>query len=177
METNNPMAMPLPENALAKLPLRKFFITHLDHIYCAKTHLVTRLPELADMAHFQDLKNAIFEVRDEVEKQIVRLEQIYTLFDAKQSQESFLGWKGLLNDAFKDITEHGESPESRDLSLLFYMQNIESLEMASFKVLQIAATKINNQKISQLLKESYDDATDDRTLLLMIMSKYVSGEK
>ncbi|MDO7743345.1 MAG: DUF892 family protein, partial [Pedobacter sp.] len=59
------------------------------------------------------------------------------------------------------------------LSIIFYLQNIESVEMASFQILQMAAVRLNNKHISQLLKENYEEAKSDRTLLLLISSKYI----
>jgi len=59
------------------------------------------------------------------------------------------------------------------MSILFYMQNIESVEMASFQVLQIAAVKLRNKLVGQLLKENFDEAKADRTLLLLVTTKYV----
>lgn len=62
----------------------------------------------------------------------------------------------------------------RDMSIIFYLQNIESVEMASFQVLQMAAVKLKNRQIRQLLKENYDEAKADRTLLLLIAAKYIT---
>ncbi|RZJ87059.1 MAG: DUF892 family protein, partial [Chryseobacterium sp.] len=68
--------------------------------------------------------------------------------------------------------QQGE-PELQDLSIIFYLQNIESVEMASFQVLQMAAVKLHNNHINKLLKDNYDEAKTDRTLLLLISSKYI----
>jgi len=46
--------------------------------------------------------------------------------------------------------------------------------MASFQVLQMAAVKLKNKQIKQLLKENYDEAKADRTLLLLIAAKYIT---
>jgi ferritin-like metal-binding protein YciE len=54
-------------------------------------------------------------------------------------------------------------PELRDLSVAFYMQNIESMEVASFQVLQMAAVKLKNKQIKQLTRENYDETKSDRT--------------
>ena len=155
--------------------LKVFFIKHLDRIYGAKLHLVSKLPSLADEAEFADLKNAIVETVSDVEKQIARMEVIYSLLDAEVSKGSIHGLTGLIQDAFEAINEQIGEPELRDLSIIFYLQNIESIEMASFQILQMAAVKLKNKHISQLLKENYDEAKADRTLLLLISSKYITN--
>ena len=155
--------------------LKVFFIKHLDRIYGAKLHLVSKLPSLVSEVEFADLKNAIIETVDDVEKQIARMEVIYSLLDAEVSKGSIHGLTGLIQDAFEAINEQMGEPELRDLSIIFYLQNIESVEMASFQILQMAAVKLKNKHINQLLKENYDEAKADRTLLLLISSKYITN--
>lgn len=155
--------------------LKIFFIKHLDRIYAAKLHLVSKLPRLLDEVQFADLKQAISETVDDVEKQIARMEVIYTILDAEVNKGSIHGLTGLIEDAFEAINEQTQEPELRDLSIIFYLQNIESVEMASFQILQMAAVKLNNKHVNQLLKENYDEVKADRTLLLLISSKYITN--
>lgn len=155
--------------------LKVFFIKHLDRIYTAKLHLVSKLPSLVEEVQFADLKHAICETVEDVEKQIASMEVIYTLLDAEVSKGSIHGLTGLIEDAFEAINEQHGEPELRDLSIIFYLQNIESVEMASFQILQMAAVKLKNKHINQLLKENYDEAKADRTLLLLISSKYITN--
>lgn len=155
--------------------LRRFFITHLNRIYFAKLHLVKRLPEIADLAHFNDLQQAIADTTDEVRKQISRMHTIYALFNTEVTIETHKGLSGLVEDAFSAVKLQGNDPELRDMSILFYMQNIESVEMTSFQVLQIAAVKLKNEKVSELLKENFEAAKNSRALLLMVTAKYITS--
>ena len=157
--------------------LRIFFINHLDKIYAAKAHLVLHLPQIAANAHFADLRHAILETQEDIEKQMARMEIIYNILDEERSQGNFSGLAGLVDDAFADIELHSQEPELRDLSIAFYMQNIESMESSSFQVLQMAAVKLKNKQIKQLIKENYDEAKADRTLLLLITAKYITGKE
>ena len=155
--------------------LRFFFIQHLDKIYCAKLHLMTRLPDLLEQANFSDLKAAIIQTITHVEQEISRMEIMYTILDAEYSDCNGAGLKGLIEDAFLAIQKQGSDRELRDLSILFYLQNIESVEMASFQVLQMAAVKFKNKQIQTLLKENYEEAKADRTLFLLISGKYITS--
>lgn len=155
--------------------LKIFFLKHLDRIYAAKLHLVAKLPSLAKEVQFSDLKHAIEETVADVEKQIARMEVIYMLLDGQVTRGSIHGLTGLIDDAFEAIGEQEGEPELRDMSIIFYLQNIESVEMASFQILQMAAVKLKNKHVNQLLKENYDEAKADRTLLLLISSKYITN--
>jgi len=158
-----------PEN------LKTFFLDHLNHIYCAKSHLVERLPEIEEEAYFKDLKNAIIETKEDVERQIGRMDEIYKLMNAKSSFGNCGGLIGMVEDAFLAIQLQRKSSILRDLSILFYLQNIESVEMSSFQILQVAAFKLKNHQVTQLLKENFDEAKGDRALLLLIAAKYITG--
>jgi len=155
--------------------LETFFINHLDKIYSAKKHLVSHLPKIANEAHFKDLFLAIQETIEDVEKQMARMEIIYALLDKNITPGNYSGLSGLVDDSFADIELHSENPELRDMSILFYLSNIESMEMASFQILQIAAVKLKNENIKQLIKENYDEARADRTLMLLIAAKYLTS--
>lgn len=154
--------------------LKTFFVSHLNRIYYAKAHLVKWLPKLKDEVYFNDLQHAIEETVDDVEKQMARMELIYELLDAQISKGSINGLTGLVDDAFEAIREQTGEAELRDMSIIFYLQNIESVEMASFQVLQMSAVKLKNKQIKQLLQENYDEAKADRTLLLLIAAKYIT---
>lgn len=152
--------------------LKRFFITHLDRIYAAKMHLISKLPILAAEAKFSDLRNAIEETIKGVQNQLARMQMIYMLLDAEVSTGSIHGLIGLVDGAFEAIKQQDGEAELQDLSIIFYLQNIESVEMASFQILRMAAVKLDKQ-ISTLLKENYEEAKSDRALLLLISSKYI----
>jgi ferritin-like metal-binding protein YciE len=154
--------------------LLHFFAGHLDRIYCGKQHLVESLPALAEHAHFSDLKLAIAEMLDDVRKQMDRMNEIYSLLKLEQNRTSCVGMTALLQEMFDGIDSNkGEKPLC-DLSLIFYLQNIESIEATSFQMLRLTATKLDNQTVDQLLKENFDEAKDDRGLLLQISKKFMA---
>jgi ferritin-like metal-binding protein YciE len=162
-----------PSQELNPQELRRFFISHLNRIYCAKSQLVQQLPELGKHAHFLDLKQAIDETVDTVKNQIARIKQIYIKLDAWYEPESCIGLIGVLDEAFQSIGKPEDSPELRDLSILFYMQNIESIETSSFKVMMLVAQKFADPDILQMLVESYDEAREDRMLFKQITENYL----
>ena len=83
--------------------LKKFFLKHLDRIYAAKLHLVSKFPDLSDEVQFADLKDAISATVTDVEKQIARMVLIYTLLDSEVTHGSIHGLTGQIEDAFEAI--------------------------------------------------------------------------
>lgn len=159
---------------LDKDDLEVFFINHLDKIYAAKSLLVSELPQILDNAYFADLRDAISETVEDVSRQMLRMDEIYQIMGATVSDGSSGGLTGLIDDSFKDISRHGSNPELRDMSILFYLHNIESIEMASFQILEMLAVKLKNERIKQLIRTNYEEAKTDRTLFLLINAKYIS---
>jgi ferritin-like metal-binding protein YciE len=152
--------------------LKAVFASHLNRIYCGKAHLVKRLPEISSHATFKDLKHAIDETKEDVEKQLLRMMRIFKMIDSFVSEESCVGLTSLIEETF-DAIRQANGVIMRDMSILFYMQNIESVEMTSFNILKIIADKLYDDEIKQLLKENYDEAREDRLLLSLVSSKYI----
>jgi ferritin-like metal-binding protein YciE len=162
-----------PELHLEEPELRSFFLSHLNRIYCAKSQLVDKLPQLSRQAHYLDLKQAIDETVEAVELQVQRMRQIFILMDAIYQYENCTGLVGLLDEAFQSISPISGRPALRDLSILFYMQNIESIEMASFKMMLMVADSLHNPEIYQLLLECFDEAKEDRVLFKQLTEMYI----
>src|ERR1700761_3484878 len=121
MAGNSDKSNPQKKIALGAEKLKIFFVSHLNRIYFAKQHLVQKLPLLKNEVSFSDLRHAIEETVDDVEKQMARMEMIYELIDASISKGSIHGLTGLVDDAFEAIKEQSEE-ELRDMSIIFYLQ-------------------------------------------------------
>jgi|SRR5215217_1599730 len=159
---------------LSKDTLLHFFSGHLNRIYCGKQHLLDSLPALVDQAHFKSLQLAILELHDDVRKQIDRMNEIFALLGLKQNDAGCVGMTTLLQEMFEGIESSKENKLLCDLSLVFYLQNIESIEVTSFQMLRLTAIKLENQAVSQLLRESFDEAKEDRGLLLQIGEQFLT---
>ncbi len=153
--------------------LLSYFIDHLNLIYCAKLHIVEKLPLMSEYAAFADLRNAILQTHSDIVNQLLRMDEIYVILEAVYSATNCATASGLMEDSFKAIAEQNDDAVLRDLSILFYMQNIESIEVSSFKVLQMAAAVLQNKQVSQLMQENFDEAREDRKLLALINAKYL----
>jgi ferritin-like metal-binding protein YciE len=162
-----------PSHELSEAELKVFFISHLNRIDCAKNQLVDKLPLLIKRAHFLDLRQGIEETIEAVQLQIGRMKQMYILLNAFYQPESCVGLIGILDEAFQSIGKPGDNPALRDLSVLFYMQNIENIETASFKSLLRVSERLRQPDIVQLLRECYDEAQEDKILFGQITENYL----
>ncbi len=152
-----------------------FFVDHLNRIYCAKSHLAERLPEIYEEAGFADLKNAIKETIQIIETQIARMDEIFELLNLQYSFENCSALITFLEKTFSDLQRQFSDHELRDLLIVTYLYQQESVEMASFRILQIAAAGITEPKVKELLKKNYEDAQSDRALLMALTDKYIKS--
>ena len=146
-----------PPAYLGEERLRKYFLGHLNRVCCAKSHLVERFPELSEFANFKDVRSAIIETMADVENQIVRMQTIFTLLGSTPTDKDCNSMASLLEEAFEAVHELDDDVVLRDMAILFYMQSIESIEMASYQVLRMAAVKFRNSEINQLLLINFDE--------------------
>ncbi len=162
----------IPKNLIKSEKLTTYFIKLLSRLYCAKSHLQERLPEIAEHAAFNDLAIAVKETSIDVDNQIIRIEKIFELLNVNPETQNCQGLVGIVEEAFDAIHGEADDPQMRDLSILYYLQNIESIEMTSFKLLNMAAPKLYRRRIRQLLKESFDEASEDLALFKHIGATY-----
>ena len=158
-----------------KIDLEKFFIRHLNKIYAAKKLLALEMTQMIGQVHFSDLREAMLHTVESVKSQIERMDQIYSILQAEFSEADSCGLRSLVEDSFKDIEHYRGNPELRDMSILFYLHNIECIEMASFQMLEMGSVKLKNDQVKRLIKQNYEDAKADRTLFLLISAKYISS--
>jgi ferritin-like metal-binding protein YciE len=155
--------------------LKEYFFIHLNKIYCAKQHLLERLPRLATLAGFKGLKDAIENSSSEIARQIGRMDEIYKELNEVHQPDSCKGFKSLIEEVFVDIDLHQGSQSLQDMSIIYYLQNIESLQMASLQALQLAAVRFGNEPVNALLQKNFSEAKAERELLVMLSAKYLTS--
>lgn len=159
---------------LTPAQLTEFLLTHLNRIYCAKSHLHERLPELAELVFFSDLRHAVMETWEDIGRQIARIEQVYVLMDGTPSLSNCSELIEFIETGFTAIYIQKEETKLRDMAILFYLSIIESLESASFQLLQMVTDSLPDKQVRQLLKENFEKSKADRVLFLEIAAKYIS---
>lgn len=151
-----------------------FFLKSLDHVYCAKSHLQERLPEIAPLAGFTDLLQAIDETLDKLNQQIIRMDKLFDQLAAQPELAICANLVAMLDAAFDAIQEVQSDPRERDLAILFYLGLIEGIELASFKLLKLAIPQQHVSDLRQLLAANADAARDELTLWQYLTKLYFS---
>ncbi|AYL94601.1 DUF892 family protein [Mucilaginibacter celer] len=150
--------------------LQSFFMEHLNRLYCAKAHVVERLPDIVDAARFKSIKPAINATIEQAELQVSKMDQIYCLFNTRYSFENVNGLIEFLEKSFIGFQWNIGDPDLGAIMIISYLSFIECLEANAVHVLKLLAVKLHNDKLSQLLKDNFGKV--DRTLTYHITNIY-----
>ncbi|MCO5946376.1 DUF892 family protein [Mucilaginibacter flavidus] len=152
--------------------LKKTFLEHLNYIYFGKQHLISFFNEVKSIAKLNVLKQAIQEGIDDTESQIKQMDEIYTAIGETPSQTSTLGIKAMTLEAYIATIKAGKTPLEKDVFILFYLQQIEGIEITYFKVLKNLAKAIGYS--SSFLDQPFDLAVENKILFESIYKEYIS---
>ena len=122
--------------------LKKTFLEHLNYIYYGKHHLLGFFNEIKSLASLNVLKSAIQEGIDDTKDQLLQLDEIFSAIDENPSKTSTLGLKATILEAYLVAIKAGKTPLERDVFILFYLQQIEGIEITYFKVLKNLAAAV-----------------------------------
>lgn len=154
--------------------LQQHFLHHLNRIFFGKTYLQQHLPALIDLCSLKKLQQGIQELLEDVNKQTERLQEIYKLVNQEPSAEQNVPIIAVFEDAFAPKNDQISNPMLTDIDILLYLQLIEHINITSYRMLKVLASKLGYQQVEQLLLESFDEATDDYKLLSIIADEYIS---
>lgn len=154
--------------------LKKVFLIQLNNIYCVKSYLVANLPVMAENASFSDLKMAIMENVDEIKIQLLHMDQIFTILGEQYEPQQCLGVRFLTIEAYVAIKADGMTPLEADLTMICFLNAIESLEMSCYKALYDLADSLPEKDLSFLLQQNLDMAKDSKELYDLISKEYIN---
>jgi ferritin-like metal-binding protein YciE len=152
--------------------LKKTFLEHLNYIYHGKHSLLHFFAEIKEIAALQILKMAIQEGIDDTEIQLSNLDEIYTTIDEKPSKTNILSIKATMLEAYLSAIKEGKNAMERDVFILFYLQQIEGIEITYFKVLKNLATAIGYS--NTFVDQPFDIAVENKILFEQIYKEYIS---
>ena len=152
--------------------LRKTFLEHLNYIFYGKQHLIDFFKEVEAIATLNVLKLAINECIDDTKNQLERLEEIYSAIEERPSKTNTLSIKATMLEAYLAAIRAGTTKLEKDIFILFYLQQIEGIEVTYFKVLKNLAKAIGYS--NSFLDQPFDLAVENRILFEAIYKEYIN---
>lgn len=153
--------------------LTDLFTGQLNNIYCAKKHLVTVLPTLAEKASFHELKKVIIEGIGNIKMQILRMDVIYQKLGATYNEEKCIGVRSIAMEAYMASHAESGSPLLMDMCILTHLRIIESIEVTCFDILTDIATSLKNDDIVILMGQNLRSAINTKRVFELISQEYI----
>jgi ferritin-like metal-binding protein YciE len=147
----------------------------LKDLYSAEKQLVKALPKMAKNAQASDLQKAFQEHLKQTEKQVDRIERIFTELDGSPRGKKCVGMEGLIEEGNEVMKEDAE-PEVMDAALIAAAQKVEHYEIASYGTARAWAQHLGYDNAARLLQETLEEESMANELLTRIAESHVNME-
>jgi len=148
--------------------LEDFFVTMLQEIYWAETHLISVLESMEQAATSTKLKQAFTKHKEETKVHIDRLQQAFSQMNRDSIAERSAGLQGIFDEGWQVIDETEEGSAQRDVALIIAAQKVEHYEMACYGSLVTLAKTMGKQDIAELLAQTLSEEKKADTALTKI---------
>lgn len=136
--------------------LQDLFHHMLMDVYYAEQKILKSLPKMQDKASSKQLADAFAHHREETEKQLERLKEVFTICGEKPKAETCEALDGLVEEA-EEVMKEAKSDEVRDAGLLASAQAVEHYEIARYGTLVAWAKQIGLKDAAKLLQATLDE--------------------
>jgi ferritin-like metal-binding protein YciE len=143
--------------------LEKLFLSELKDIYDGEKQLVDALPELAESAQSNELKDAFNEHLEQTKNHVNRVERVFRLMGEEPDRKSCKGLEGIIDEG-ELIAREFEGNSALDAALIDAGQKTEHYEITSYGSLCTWAEELDITQALSLLQEnlSEEKQTDEK---------------
>ncbi|HET9126793.1 MAG TPA: ferritin-like domain-containing protein [Propionibacteriaceae bacterium] len=144
--------------------LSDLFLDTLQDMYYAEQHILRTLPELEAAAASDELKAAFRKHTVQTEGQIVRLEDVFQLFDVDAKGRKCEAIEGILKEGDVTLKEFKGSPAA-DAGLISSAQAVEHYEITRYGTLRRWAQMLGVPNGGDLLSANLEEEAETDELL------------
>jgi ferritin-like metal-binding protein YciE len=132
------------------------FEHELEDIYYAEHQLLDVLEELAEQTEHEQASTAFREHREETERHVRRLEEVFEMIGEPPEEEECEGINGLIQE-HDEFLEEDPSQDVLDHFNLGAAQKTEHYEIAAYGSLAHLANQLGMDEAAELLGENLDE--------------------
>lgn len=143
--------------------LKELLGTKVRTLYDIENELIAALPTMAGSATDPELKEAFETHLDETRNQAERLEEVLDLLGEEKERLKAEGIRGMIKDA-EWLTDNVEKGDALDTALIAAARSVEHYEMAGYMAAQEWAEMLEEEEISSILTEIFEEeeAADEK---------------
>ncbi len=133
--------------------MEELFIDEIRDLYDAEKQLTKALPEMANSASTDELRNAFEEHLEQTENHVQRLERIFEALGEKATGKKCAAMSGLIKEG-NEVIGATEDTAVRDAGLIAAAQKVEHYEMSGYGSARTHAELLGNDRAVRLLDET-----------------------
>lgn len=162
---------------MAEKTLNDLFLDTLKDIYFAEKQILKALPKMARAAQSEESKTGFLQHRDETQRQIERLEQVFELLGKAARGKTCEAIQGIIAEG-EEIMEEYKGSVALDAGLISSAQAVEHYEIARYGTLIAWAKQIGLKDAIPLLQANLaeEEATDKKLTELAEKSANEKGK-
>jgi ferritin-like metal-binding protein YciE len=142
--------------------------THeLQDLHSAETQLIQALPQMAQAASNDELRQAFEQHLEETRGHVERLDEILGQGGISTGAEKCKGMAGLIAEGEEIIAAQGD-PTVKDAALISAAQRVEHYEIAAYGTARTLADELGMNEAKDLLDQTLDEESDADKLLTKI---------
>jgi ferritin-like metal-binding protein YciE len=160
--------MPTKEKTLNDL-----FLEALKDVYHAEKQILRALPKMAKAAESEQLREAFKTHREETERQVERLEQVFDLIGKPARGKPCQAMQGIIEEG-KEVMEDFADSEALDAGLIDAAQAVEHYEICRYGTLKAWATQLGMRDAARLLDQTLEEEKKTDKLLSQLAESAVN---
>lgn len=150
------------------------FLHVVQDIYYAEQQILKSLPDMIELATNRDLSSGLRAHKNETEKQIGRLEQVFKLIGEKPQGTNCPAIDGILKEA-KEVTGEVEDKQVLDAAIIAAAQAVEHYEITRYGTLIAWAQELGRDDVVRLLTTNLnEEKAADKKLTTVAESRGVN---
>ena len=147
--------------------LQELYVEELRDLYSAENQILKAGPKVSKAVENQELKSALDEHLRITEKQVDRLQRIFSKLGKKPTGKKCHGMEGLIEESKELLSEDAEQ-EVLEAGIIVGMQKIEHYEIAGYGSAATFAKLMGDNEAAQLLAQSLEEEKQADKMLTQI---------
>ncbi len=146
----------------------------IKDLYSAEKQLTKAIPKMAKGSNDPELQAAFKKHLTETQGQVARLEEVARLLEIKPTGKKCVGMEGCIKEGAEALGESGEE-SVLDLGIIGAGSRVEHYEMAGYLTAISLATRLKENEVVNLLKQSLAEEEAAEQTLRKIASNLIKS--
>lgn len=147
--------------------LTDLYVDELRDLYSAEQQILKALPKMSEAASHTALRNAFETHRQQTEKHVTRLQQIFDTLGESPKGVKCEGVEGIIKEG-AELIDKDIDGSVRDAGLISAAQRVEHYEMAVYGSVRTWAQQLGRADQASLLQQTLDEEKHTNELLTQL---------